>query len=97
MMTSTTNLIRLQRDLTDHIKGEYVFRNTQNAIRIITKEMADDSAMKSYLEKNNHHFAFFPNSEKPMMAVIHHLLLGTPAEDISSSHEDVGRVIHSSD
>jgi hypothetical protein len=44
-------------------KGEYDFQNARNGTRIITKEMADYSAMKSYLEKNNfHYFTFTPNS-----------------------------------
>jgi hypothetical protein len=52
--------------------------------------MADYSAMKSYLEKNNlHYFAFSPNSEKPLKAVIRHLPPDTPAEDISNSLEDL--------
>jgi hypothetical protein len=52
MNTSTTNLIRLKSDLKDHIKGEYEFQYTQNGTHIITKEMVDYSAMKSYMEKN---------------------------------------------
>jgi hypothetical protein len=40
----------------------------------MTKEMADYCAMKFYLEKNNlHYFTFYPNSEKYIKAVIHHL------------------------
>jgi hypothetical protein len=53
VMTSTTNLIWLQNDLKEHIKGEYEFRNTRNGTRIITKEMVDYSAMKTYLEKSH--------------------------------------------
>jgi hypothetical protein len=61
MMTSTTNLIRLQSDLKECVKEEYVFRNTRNGTSIIIKEMADYSAMKSYLEKNNlHYFTLSP-------------------------------------
>jgi hypothetical protein len=30
MMASTTNLIQLQSDLKDHVKGQYEFQNTQN-------------------------------------------------------------------
>jgi hypothetical protein len=68
--TSTANLIRLQSDLTEHVKGEYEFRNRQNGTHIITKEMADYSAMKTYLEKNNlQYFTFSPNSENPIKAV----------------------------
>jgi hypothetical protein len=88
-MTSTINLIRLHSDLKDQVKGEYEFRNTQNATRNITQEMVDYSAMKSYLEKNNlHYFTFSPNSGKPIKAVIRHLPPDTPAEDIPNSLED---------
>jgi hypothetical protein len=91
VMTSTTNLIRLQSDLKEHVKGEYEFRNTRNGTRIIAKEMAGYSAMKSYLEKNNHqYFTFSPNSEKPIKVVISHLPPATPAEDISNSLENLG-------
>jgi hypothetical protein len=52
--------------------------------------MADYSAMKPYLEKNNlHYFTFSPNSEKPIKAIIHHLPPDMPAEDISNSLEDI--------
>jgi hypothetical protein len=70
---------------------EYEFRNTRNGTRIITKEMTDYSAMKSYLEKNNlQYFTFSPNSEKPIKAVIRHLPLDTPAKVISNSREGLG-------
>jgi hypothetical protein len=36
VMTSTTNLIQLQCDLKEHVKGEYEFRNTRNGTHIIT-------------------------------------------------------------
>jgi hypothetical protein len=91
MTTSTTNLIRLQSDLKDYVRGEYELRNTRNGTHIITKEMADYSAMKCYLKKNNlHYFTLSPNSEKPMKAVIRHLVPDTPAEDICNSLEDLG-------
>jgi hypothetical protein len=90
MMTSTTNLIRDESDLKYHVKGEYEFRNTQNGTCIITKEMADYSAMKSYLEKITlHYFTFSPNSEKPIEVVVCHLPPETLAENISSSLENL--------
>jgi hypothetical protein len=53
--------------------------------------MAGYSAMKSYLEENNlQYFAFSPNSEKPIKAVIRHHPPDTPEEDISSSLEGLG-------
>jgi hypothetical protein len=91
VMTPTTNIIRIQSDLKDHVKGEYEFRNTRNGTRIITKEVADSSVMKPYLEENNlQYFISSPNSEKPIKAVTHHLPPHTPAEDISNSLEDLG-------
>jgi hypothetical protein len=42
--------------------------------------MAEYSATKSYQEKNNpHYFIFFPNSEKPIKAIINHFPPDTPA------------------
>jgi hypothetical protein len=53
--------------------------------------MADYSAMKSYLEKNNlHYFTFSPNSKKPIKAIIHHLPPDMTTEDISNNLEDLG-------
>jgi hypothetical protein len=52
--------------------------------------MADYSAMKSYLEKNNLRYSTCtPNSEKPIKAVIHHLHPEKPA-DISKSLQNLG-------
>jgi hypothetical protein len=63
-MTATTNLIRLQINLRKYAKGEYESRNTRNGTRYITKDKADYSAIKSYMEKNNLHYFFSPNSER---------------------------------
>jgi hypothetical protein len=53
--------------------------------------MADYSALKLYLEKNNlHYFTFPPNSEKTIKAAIRHLTPDAPAENISNSLEDLG-------
>jgi hypothetical protein len=86
MMTRTIYLILLQSDLKEHIKREFEFKNTGNRTHIITKAMADYSAMKSYLEKNNlHYFTFFPNSEKPIEAAIRQLPPDKQAEDIATA------------
>jgi hypothetical protein len=90
-MISTANLFQLQSDLKEHVKGQHEFRNTRNGTRVITKEMPDYLAMISYLEKNNlQYFTFFPNSAKPIKAVIRQLPPDMPAEDISDSLEDLG-------
>jgi hypothetical protein len=90
-MISTTNFIRIQRDLKEHDKEKYEFRNARNRTNIITKEMANYSAMKSYMEKNSlHYFTFSPNSEEPIKKLILHLPPDTPTEYISNSFEDLG-------
>jgi hypothetical protein len=45
--------------------------------------MADYSAIRSHFESNNlHYYTFHAKSQKPIKAVIRHLPLSTPAEDI---------------
>jgi hypothetical protein len=52
--------------------------------------MANYSAMKSYLQKNNlYYFTFSPNSKKPIKSIIHHIPPDMPAEAISSSLEEL--------
>jgi hypothetical protein len=81
VIASTTKLIRLQSDLEEHVKGKYQFRNIRNGTRIMKKGMADCSAMKFHLEKNNlPYYTFCPHSEKPMKAVIRHLPPDTPVK-----------------
>jgi hypothetical protein len=58
------------------------------------KEMANNSLMKSYLDKNNlHYFTVFLNSVRPIKAVIRHLPPDTPAEDISNGLESSDFII----
>jgi hypothetical protein len=84
VLTSTTNLMQLQRQFKRFVKGNFEFRNTRSGTRIVTRQMADFSAIKTYLEKNKlSYFSFFPKPESPIEAVIRHLPLNTPAEDIS--------------
>jgi hypothetical protein len=48
--------------------------------------MADYSAIIHYLDcQLLNHYTFFPKSEKPIKAVLRHLLTDTPAEDISNA------------
>jgi hypothetical protein len=78
VLTSTTNLIHLQRKVKGFVSDSFEFRNTRNGTRIVTKEMADFSAIKNYLETNKlSYYTFFAKSVKPMKAVIRHLPLHT--------------------
>jgi hypothetical protein len=56
---------------------------------MITKEMADYLAIKSYLAKHNI-LLLLPKFRKHIKAVICHFLSVTHAEDISNSLEDLG-------
>jgi hypothetical protein len=98
MMTFTTDLIQLQSDLKDQVKGAYKLQNTWNGTRIISKETIVYSAMKSYLERNNlHYFTFSPNSggeKKNYNGSNPPLLPDTWVEFISNSLEDSDFIIN---
>jgi hypothetical protein len=91
VLTSTTNLMQLQRQVKSIVTGSFEFRNNRSGTRIVTKEMADFSAIRKFLEKHNlSYFTFFPKSEKPVKAVIRQLPQNTPAEDISDGLMGLG-------
>jgi hypothetical protein len=53
--------------------------------------MADISASRSHFESNNlPYFTFYPKSQKPLRAVIQHLMVLNPAEDISDGLVNLG-------
>jgi hypothetical protein len=81
ILTSTTKLIQLQKQLESVVKQNFEFRSTRNGTRVITRSMAD---FQSHFDANNLCcYLFYHKSEKPMKAVIRHLLHNTPSEDIS--------------
>jgi hypothetical protein len=91
VLTSTTNLLALQKRITEVVTGNFEFRNTRSGTRIVSKEVTDFSAIRKHLEENNlSYFTFFPKSEKPIKAVIRHLPANTPAQDISEALVDLG-------
>jgi hypothetical protein len=54
--------------------------------RIVSREKADYSAFRHYLDcQLLNYYTFFPKSEKPIKAVLRHLLTDTPTEDISNA------------
>jgi hypothetical protein len=84
ILTSTTNLIQLKKELKIVVKENFEFRCTRNGTRVITRSMADFQSVKSHFDAHNlSYYSFYPKSEKPMKAVIRHLPHITPAEDIS--------------
>jgi hypothetical protein len=91
IFTSTINLIQLQKQLKSLVKGNFKFRNTRNGTRIVTKEMADYSAVKEYLNfQNLNYVTFYPKSLKPIKAVIRHLPGNKPAEEIYEGLVELG-------
>jgi hypothetical protein len=73
----------LQRQITTITTGNFEFRNTRSGTRIAKKEMADFSATKKYLKKIIFHIIpTSRNRKKTVNAVIRHLPLNIPAEDI---------------
>jgi hypothetical protein len=91
VMTSATNLINLQNSLKGVVKGNYEFRSTRNGTRVVTREMADYCAIRAYFDTQKlNYFTFYAKSEKPIKAVIRHLPIDTPAEDISNGLVELG-------
>jgi hypothetical protein len=48
ILTSTTNLIQLQKELKIVVKENFEFRSTTNGTRVITRSMADFQSVKSH-------------------------------------------------
>jgi hypothetical protein len=91
VLTSQVNLIQLQKHLRSLIKIDFELRSTKNGTRILTKEMADFSAIKSHFDTQNlQYFTYYPKIQKPIKAVIRHLPSNTPAEDLSDGLADLG-------
>jgi hypothetical protein len=73
------------------VEYKFEFRTTRNETRVITKSLADFQAIKSYFDNQRlSYITFFPKSEKPIKAVIRHLPLNTPAQDLSDGLVNLG-------
>jgi hypothetical protein len=90
-LTSTVNLIQLQKQLKCLAKENFEFRSSRNGSRVVTKDMVDYQAVKNILNTQSlSYFTFYPKYEKPIKAVIRHLPLNTHAEDIAEGLGDIG-------
>jgi hypothetical protein len=91
ILTSQANLIQLQKQLKNVVKGDFEFRSTRNGTRVVTNGMADIKAVKSHFTNNSlSYYSFFPKSQKPIKAVIRHIPSNTSAKDISEGLENLG-------
>jgi hypothetical protein len=64
VLTSAVNLIQLQKKLKGVAQHSFDFRHT----RVVTKDMVDYQAVKSYFQQNSvSYFTFFPKSDKPVV------------------------------
>jgi hypothetical protein len=91
ILTSAVNLILLQKQLNGAVVKNFEFRSTRNGTRVITINLTDFQCVKSHFDSQNlSYYSFFPKSEKPIKAVIRHLPLNTPAEDISEGMVSLG-------
>jgi hypothetical protein len=91
VITATTNLLPLQKAVKRVVKDNFEFRSTRIGTRVITKTLADFAAVKSHLESQGiSYVTFFPKSQKNIKAVIRHLPINCPAQDISEGLTDLG-------
>jgi hypothetical protein len=90
-LTTETNLMQLQKQVKGIVKGSIGFRSTRNGTRVVVREMADYSTIRSHFgSKNLHYYTFHSKSQKPIKAVMRHLPSSTPAEDISDGLVSLG-------
>jgi hypothetical protein len=82
ILTSAMNLLQLQKHIKGIFKGSFELRNTKHGTRVLTKEMTDFSAIKSFFLSKKFSFYTFPKSQKPIKVIIWHLPPNTPAEEI---------------
>jgi hypothetical protein len=91
VLTSATNLIQLQKQLKRVAKQLFEFHGTRNGTRVITKDMVDYKSVKAHFESNNlSYYTFYPESKRPIKAVICYLPINTPAENIAEGLVDFG-------
>jgi hypothetical protein len=91
MLTSAANLIQLKKQLKNEVKEDFEFSNTRSLTRVLTISISGFLVIKSNFERNNlSFFTFYPKSEKPIKAVIRHLPVNTPAENICDGLVSLG-------
>jgi hypothetical protein len=60
VLTSAINLIHLQSELKELVKGNFKLVNTKSGTRIISREMSDYSVIRTYLDsKSLYYFTFY--------------------------------------
>jgi hypothetical protein len=64
VLTSTRNPIQLQRRIKGIVWASFEIRKTRSGARIVTKEMANFSAIQNYLEKTAFPILPFSQSQK---------------------------------
>jgi hypothetical protein len=91
VLTTPTNLLQLQKGVKGLVKGNFEFRSTRNRTRVVTREMADYSAIRALFDgRNMNYYTFHAKSDKPIKAVIRNLPIETPAEDICNGLSELG-------
>jgi hypothetical protein len=84
ILTSVDNLIQLQKHLKGVAHQTFEFRNNMKGTTIVTEDMVDYQAVKSYFGKNFFsYYTFYLKSAKPIKAVVRQLPSNTTAQDIS--------------
>jgi hypothetical protein len=91
VLTASTNLMQLQKEIKGLVKGNIQFRSARNGTRVVTPDMADYYSIGTYFDKNQlSYFTFHLKGNKPIKVLIQYLPTATPAEDISDGLQDVG-------
>lgn len=91
LLTTSTNLMQLQKEIKGLVKDILEFRSTRNGTRVVTPDMADYYSIRTQFDKNKlSYFTFHPKGNKPIKFLIRHLPTDTPAEGICNGLQDLG-------
>jgi hypothetical protein len=82
VLTFAKNIIQLQKQLKGVAKQHFGFHNNKSGTRVITKDMVEYQSVKAHFESNNvSYYTFYPKSERPIKAMLHHLSVNTLEEE----------------
>jgi hypothetical protein len=85
VLTSTANLIHLEKEIRSVAKQSFEFRSTCNGTQVTIRDMVDYMSVKSHFDNNNlAYFIFYTKSMKPIKEMIRHLLQNTLTFDLTS-------------
>jgi hypothetical protein len=91
VLTSPVNHFSFRKEINRLLCNQFSLRTTAAAVRIVSHSVTGYKALLYYLSQNTlYHFTSYPNSDKPVKAVVGHLSVNTSSEDTTLVIQVVG-------